>query len=122
MKTIKKIFVYSALVAVLVAIVFGMYYGNDIASKFRTVEYVSPRATSTTAQVVDASSDVEKARKQLQEATDKLNTEEAKILAETERASSTAHAEVAKIMAEYEAVKATNDQKLDEINEIRGSF
>ena len=83
--------------------------------------YVADRGTSTPVHV-DTSSDVEKARKQLQEATDKLNAEESKILAETEQASSTAHAQVAKIMAEYEAVKAEADAKIDEINQIRSSF
>jgi hypothetical protein len=81
-----------------------------------------PAATSTPVVSVEPSSDVENARKQLEEATGKLNAEEAKILAETEAASSTAHAQVATIMAEYEAVKAENDRKLDEINEVRSSF
>lgn len=98
----------------------GMYYGQDIVQMFEN-EPVRVQATSTPMQV-EVSSDVEKARKQLEEATTRLSAEEAKILADTEQASSTAHAQVATIMAEYEAKKAENDAKLDEINEIRSSF
>ena len=120
MKTLKKIAIYTVITGTLAA---GLYFGDQYLVVRNGVTYHAPMSTSTPIlQIMDTSSDVEKARRQMQEATDKLNAEEAKILAETEAASTTAHAQVAKIMAEYEAVKAEADAKLDEINEIRSSF
>lgn len=113
MKTIKYTFFAIVITAITVFV---------LNTQSSTVEYKRPEVGTSTPVQVDVSDDVEKARKQLEEATNKLNAEEAKILADTEAASTTAHAEIAKIQAEFDAKKAENDKRLDEINAVRNSF
>jgi uncharacterized protein HemX len=107
-------------IAIIAGVSVALYAGN--AYMERATMTTAFAGTSTPTQVVDTSSDVEKARKQLEEATSKLNAEEQKVLADTEQASSTAHAQVAEILSKYAEIKESNDKKIDEINSIRSSF
>jgi hypothetical protein len=81
-----------------------------------TVEHVVPQISESN------ESTTERARKQMEEATNKLNEEEKRLLDELAQASSTASAEIARIQSEFDAVRAEKSTKLDEINAVRKSF
>lgn len=110
MKTIKYTFFVIVMTAVIVFV---------LNTQGSTVEYKRPEVGTSTPVQVEVSDDVEKARKQIEEANKKLDAEEAQVLSDKEQASTTINAQIRALQDELNAKNAEYDAKLDKINEVR---
>ena len=110
MKTIKYTFFVIVMTAVIVFV---------LNTQGSTVEYQRPEVGTSTPVQVEVSDDVEKARKQIEEANKKLDAEEAQVLSDKEQASTTINAQIRALQDELNAKNAEYDAKLDKINEVR---
>jgi hypothetical protein len=110
----KKFFIWVIVIGLIVA-------GAVILTRSsETITYESPNVPEVLRGTEEP--EVEKARKELEQATKRLAEEEARILAEIQEATSTAQAKIEAIEADRNAVVSAKEAELAKINEIRSSF
>ncbi len=124
-----KIITTSAtIIAVIGAVYIGLFfYQPEPQTLDRAIDTVTTALPELP--VVPEPTPLEQARQELQQATDRLNREEARLLGEIDAATTTAAHEIAQLREEIAAIEARRDGEvarleagIEEINTTRASF